>query len=181
MSLLFSYSVQTHSAVQNAAEKLATASADLKSTYLGLRDNSYDLGVLHSHVGEAGNFNIIQTSGVIVTGGNKGKHLPKEELELVKANVDKGVFRATILGVDSYCRADILDNMEMLLVILPSSEVYDDRDADAYETALADIILLTVLYVLISMLAQSIVVNNLHLVNESLNKITNGHRTRPLR
>jgi serine phosphatase RsbU (regulator of sigma subunit) len=64
--------------------------------------------------------------------------------------------------------------METLLVTVPSSEVYDDRDADAYETALADIILLTVLYVLISMLAQSIVVNNLHLVNESLNKITNG-------
>ncbi len=170
----FSYSVQTNSAVQNAAEKLATASADLKSTYLGLRDNSYDLGVLHSHVGEAGNFNIIQTSGLIVIGGNKGKSLPKDEFELVKANVDKGIFRATILGIDSYCRADALDKMETLLVTLPSSEVYDDRDADAYETALADIILLTVLYVLISMLAQSIVVNNLHLVNESLNKITNG-------
>ncbi|WP_051192282.1 PP2C family protein-serine/threonine phosphatase [Butyrivibrio sp. VCB2001] len=174
VSFAFSFAVQTASAVQNTTERLATASADIIETYNEVREKNYNINVLHSHVGETGDFNIIRESGLSITGGHKGDHLSDPELAALQTNVDKGMYRATAYGVDSFCRADTLANGEILLVSLPSEEVYDDRDAASYETALADIILFTVIYVLISMLVQEIVVNNLDLVNESLNKITNG-------
>jgi serine phosphatase RsbU (regulator of sigma subunit) len=43
-----------------------------------------------------------------------------------------------------------------------------------YESAMADVILFAVIYLLISMLVQSIVVDNIQLVNQSLDKITAG-------
>lgn len=174
VSFAFSYAVQTASAVQNTTERLATASADIIETYNEVREKNYNINVLHSHVGETGDFNILRESGLSITGGHKGDLLSDSELAALQTNVDKGMYRATAYGVDSFCRADTLANDEILLVSLPAEEVYDDRDAASYETALADIILFTVIYVLISMLVQEIVVNNLDLVNESLNKITNG-------
>ena len=171
---LFSFGVQTGSAIQNTNERLATASADIIETYNEVREKNYNINVLHSHVGETGSFDILRVSGLSITGGHKGDVLSDAELAAVRANVDKGMYTGTVYGVNAFCRADTLANDETLLVMLPMEEVYDDRDAAAYETALADILLFTVIYVLISMLVQTIVVNNLDLVNESLNKITNG-------
>ncbi len=170
----FSFAVQTASAVQNTDERLETASKDIIETYNEVREKNYNINVLHSHVGETGTFDILRESGLSITGGHKGDSLSEAEMAAVMANLDKGMFRGNAYGLYSFCRADTLANDEILLVMLPSEEVYDDRDAAAYETALADIILFTVIYALISMLVQEIVVNNLDLVNESLNKITNG-------
>ena len=58
---------------------------------------------------------------------------------------------------------------------MPKSEVYWYRDAQAYEFALADILLFTAIYVLIAYLVNRIVVNNIQLINTSLSKITNGN------
>ena len=174
VSFLFSYNMQTNSAVQNTNERLATATADITATYNEVRAKNYNINVLHSHVGEKGTFDILRESGLSITGGHKGDLLSAGELEMVRTNIDKGMFKGYIYGVDCFYRVDTLSNGESLIVLLPSDEVYDDRDAAAYETALADILLFTVIYVLISMLVQGIVVNNLDLVNESLNKITNG-------
>ena len=170
----FSFLVQTASAVQDTNERLETAAADITATYTEVREKNYNINVLNAHVGETGSFDIIRASGLSITGGHKGDLLPDAEHELVMENLDKGMFRGSVYGEYAFCRADTLDNDETLLVVLPAEEVYNDRDAGAYETALADILLFTVIYVLISILVQSIVVNNLDLVNASLNKITNG-------
>ncbi len=174
INFVFSFRIQTQSAVQDAEEKLEVATTDLMETFANLRKNNYDIDVLHTHVGEGGTFDVIQTSGLVVSGTHEGYSMDPYDLDLVRENVGKGQFRDEIFGLDSFCRVDKLDNMETLLVQLPATEVYDSRDAAAYETAMADIILLTVIYVLISMLVQEIVVNNLELVNGSLDKITNG-------
>lgn len=170
----FSLFVQTASAVQDTNERLETAAADITATYTEVREKNYNINVLNAHVGETGSFDIIRASGLSITGGHKGDLLPDAEHELVMKNLDKGMFRGSVYGEYAFCRADTLANDETLLVVLPAEEVYNDRDAGAYETALADILLFTVIYVLISILVQSIVVNNLDLVNASLNKITNG-------
>ena len=170
----FSFFVQTASAVQDTNERLETAAADITATYTEVREKNYNINVLNAHVGETGSFDIIRASGLSITGGHKGDLLPDAEHELVMENLDKGMFRGLVYGEYAFCRADTLANDETLLVVLPAEEVYNDRDAGAYETALADILLFTVIYVLISILVQSIVVNNLDLVNASLNKITNG-------
>ena len=72
------------------------------------------------------------------------------------------------------CRVEKLEDDTMLLTLLPVKEVYANRDMQAYETALADILLFAVIYLLISVLVQQIVVNNIQLVNQSLDKITGG-------
>ena len=59
--------------------------------------------------------------------------------------------------------------------MMPNEEVYMGRDSQAYETALADILLFAAIHILVSVLVQMVVVNNLNLVNASLTKITNGN------
>ncbi|MBR3646369.1 MAG: SpoIIE family protein phosphatase, partial [Lachnospiraceae bacterium] len=61
-----------------------------------------------------------------------------------------------------------------LMTYIANKEVYWYRDAEAYEMALGDILLFTVIYVLIAYLVNQIVVNNIRLINASLAKITNG-------
>ena len=67
-----------------------------------------------------------------------------------------------------------LDQDYTLLVWIPTKQIYADRDAQAYELILADILIFTVIYSLVSMLIQKIVVSNLEIVNRSLNKISDG-------
>lgn len=87
----------------------------------------------------------------------------------------EGFIKETFFGTECFCHIEKLENDEVLLVRMPVSEVYQDRDAATYETVFADILLFAVIYVLISMLVKAIVVDNLDLVNESLSKITNGN------
>jgi serine phosphatase RsbU (regulator of sigma subunit) len=63
----------------------------------------------------------------------------------------------------------------ILLSMIPLEEVYEDRDINILETAYADILLISSLYILISFLVEQLVVNNLAKINESLNKITHGN------
>ena len=127
------------------------------------------------HVGSEGSFDIIRNSGIISVGDHKGFSLTTDELKLLKAQPDGECFNATLFRSDSLCRIERLEDGQTLLTRIPMTEVYANRDAQAYETALADIMLFAVIYVLISLLVQSIVVNNLELVNASLDRITNGN------
>ena len=52
--------------------------------------------------------------------------------------------------------------------------MYAQRDANAYETAFADILLFSLIFILIYILVQKIVVSNLDRINSSLSKITRG-------
>ena len=87
----------------------------------------------------------------------------------------KLLFRAKYFGYDSFCRYEKWNNGLTIMVTLPAKEVYANRDAQTYESVFEAIILFAVIYVLVSMLVQSIVVNNLELVNESLGRITEGN------
>ena len=127
------------------------------------------------HVGSEGTFDIIRDSGLITAGAHEGKTMPTEELLRVKAQPAEVCFRDNLFGMKSMCRTEQLDAGLTLLVQMPISEVYADRDIQTYESAFSAILLFAVIYVLISMLVQSIVVNNLLLVNESLDRITNGN------
>ena len=127
------------------------------------------------HVGSTGSFDLISSSGTVAYGNHRDSALTEQELSLLQAQTPETFFTATFFGVESLCRVEQLDKSTMLLTRLPLSELYADRDAQAYETAFADIMLFAVIYVLISMLVQSIVVRNLQLVNASLSRITSGH------
>ena len=70
---------------------------------------------------------------------------------------------------------DFAPYKKTLLTMMPLEDVYYDRDTHTLETVYADILLVSTVYVLISFLVQQIVVNNLDLINKSLNKITHGN------
>ncbi len=127
------------------------------------------------HVGSTGTFDIIRSSGLVTAGDHQGAMISPQDLETIQQQQEKTFFQTQLFGAESYCRTERLNDGLTLLALLPMSEVYADRDAQSYETAFADIMLFTVIYVLISMLVQGIVVNNLSLVNASLDRITNGN------
>ena len=127
------------------------------------------------HVGSTGTFDIIRDTGEIAVGFHQDTALSPEEQADVGAREPETCFRSVLFGEDSLCRLEPLDDALTLLVRLPMTEVYADRDAQTYESAFAAIILFAVIYVLISMLVQAIVVNNLELVNASLDRITHGN------
>ncbi len=126
------------------------------------------------HVGSEGSFDIIRDSGIIIEGNHRGQTMDAAGLELIRTQPTETCFDARMFGGEAMCRTERLDDGLTLLALLPMTEVYADRDAQIYETALADIMLFAVIYVLISMLVQGIVVHNLELVNASLDRITNG-------
>ena len=126
------------------------------------------------HVGSKGTFDLIEVSGVVRFGSHSDQMMSAREYQCLREAKDGEFFRETLFGVDSLCRVERLDKVATLLVQMPMSEVYANRDAQLYETGFADILLFTVIYVLISMLVQQIVVNNLNMVNRSLSKITGG-------
>ncbi len=127
------------------------------------------------HVGSEGSFDIIRDSGVITVGAHRGSSLTTDALKTMTAQPRGVCFQSNLLGAKSLCRLEDLGGGMTLLTMLPMSEVYADRDIQTYESAFAAIILFAVIYVLISMLVQSIVVNNLDMVNASLDRITQGH------
>ena len=127
------------------------------------------------HVGNGGTFDIIKDSWIIVVGDHQGSYLDSEDRKTIDQQ-ERGVcFRGKLFGKDSLCRVEELNQTVILLTCIPMSDVYADRDAQAYESAFAAIILFAVIYVLISMLVQGIVVNNLELINASLSRITQGN------
>ena len=124
--------------------------------------------------GNDGSFDIIKPSGTILEGNHKNFSLPSDLTEKILNNPDGAFFNATIFNQESFCKTAQLEDGNILLTQMSQDEVYKDREIHTLETAYADILLVSTVYVLISFLVQRIVVNNLNLVNKSLNKITHG-------
>ncbi|MBQ6407036.1 MAG: SpoIIE family protein phosphatase [Butyrivibrio sp.] len=175
LSVGFAYALQTQVAIQGAESELTRIAADIKETYTKIRKYGNDAGILNFHVGDEGSFEIIQSNGIIGAGKHKGQLVNMKDLEVANSYESDGFIKETFFGTECFCHIEKLDNGEVLLVRMPVSEVYEDRDAATYETVFAYILLFAVIYVLISMLVKAIVVDNLDLVNESLSKITNGN------
>jgi len=126
------------------------------------------------HVGSTGSFDIVSSAGYSIAGAHRSKIM--QEWQTVRKRLEAGetFFTDTLFGSECLCRVEALSGGAMLLTMLPIKEVYVNRDMQAYESLLADVLLFTVIYLLISVLVQQIVVNNLQLVNASLDRITNG-------
>ena len=140
-----------------------------------LNITSLNESLSYFHVGSDGTFDIFRDSGIIAVGDHQGTTMAMEDRSRVQGQPTEVCFEAKLFDVESLCRLERLDDGLTLLAQLPMSEVYADRDAQTYESAFAAIILFAVIYVLISMLVQGIVVNNLELVNASLDRITQGN------
>ena len=173
-NFMFTFNMQTQSAVQDARADLIATAKDIRETYESLRSYDANTNILRFHVGTEGSFDIVQHTGYIVAGTHQGKALYPEELELMISHKGDEIFETRYFDAPVLCHSEQLDEAYYLVVAKPVSEVYYGRNAVAFETAFYDILMLTVIYVTISLLVQAIVVNNLNMVNNSLHKITEG-------
>ena len=136
-------------------------------------DSMHDV-ISHFHVGKSGTFDVVTRRGEVMLGSHLGEELSEADAELLR-NAKKDVFfDATLFGEKSFCRLENLGMGVSLLVLLPYSEIYEERDANLYEQIFSNIQLFAVIYVLITLLVQHIVVENLSKVNRSLARITGG-------
>ncbi len=134
-----------------------------------------DAALSNFHVGNTGTFDIINTNGYVTNGTHQGTVLESSVLKETSNYLSGNYYQANLFGDPAICRKERLDEDCTVLVTLPLAELYASRDTQAYETMFADILLFAVIYVLTSLLVQQIVVRNLELVNESLNRITHGN------
>ena len=172
-NLVFTYALQTQSAIQDARNTLTNAVEDIKKAYTD--DAEHVIGNhLKFHVGRNGAYDLITDDTFIRAGTHAKVGLNMTHRKKIDEAPVGQFFTARIFEPDNYCLKEILDDGTILLVQLPESEIYADRDAQMYEIAFADILLFAVIYTLISQLVQLIVVNNLNMVNASLAKITGG-------
>ncbi len=172
-NLLFAYALQTQSAVQNGRDTLSNAVSDIREAYAD--DSEHVMGGhLTFHVGREGSYDLITEKTLIPAGTHAGMGLNETHRRKIREAPENAFYTGNLLGEPCLCRKEKLAEGVTLLVMLPESEMYADRDAHMYETGFADIMLFAVIYTLISQLVQLIVVRNLNMVNASLTKITDG-------
>ena len=171
----FSLMIQYQNEKQKAAGTLTETAANIIKTYDKIQKNNGGMESLYYFTsGHPYTFDIIKTNGTIVEGNHKLFSLRNEQIENLLSKDDDSIFEEVFFNKDSLCRLDILDNGMLLLTLMPKEDVFEDLELHVIETTYADVLLISVVYVLISFLVQQLVVNNLNLVNASLSKITHG-------
>ena len=172
-TLVFSFALQTSAAVQDARDTLTNTISDIREAYTEDREGVKEARQVF-HVGREGAYDLIKNNSIVISGTHVSAVMTETNKRQLREAPENEFFTATIFGTESFCRKEKLDGDVSLLVQIPTSEMYAGRNAQMYETALADILLFAVVYTLISQLVQLIVVNNLSMVNASLAKITGG-------
>ena len=170
LNFTINFLIETKSAMQNARDDLDKIYESIKDTYEGVQPLHVEVEDIVFGMSEEELFEICDSDDNIISGVHKGGVLPRlDDMD----EDDDGFFKATLYDTKSYCKIYEFDELKVI-VYMPMKDIYSSRDARAYEIVLADIIVFTVIYILVSMLVQNIVVGNLQMVNESLNKITDG-------
>ncbi len=131
----------------------------------------YDSMFGNRRVGESGEISIVDPDGNMIFGSEKGENLADFGIRELPKDESVTYFETD----EKYCRLEIFADGFGVLASMPLKEVYRGRNSAAYETAFADILLFTAVFLLIYILVQKIVVNNLDRINASLAKITKGN------
>jgi len=177
-----SYQMQTRNAYTEAKDKLSVVSYDAVVIY----ERSSTLNTLVKHVNEHSGDN-----GVIYIVADMKENrilnsddfldgataLSEEDMQQITEHMNKDPY-VTQLSV--YAETELLVLVTSvtpryaLLAITPTSLIYQTRDNQLIESLLSDILLFTALYVLFTVLIESLVVRKLDKVNASLRRITSG-------
>ena len=174
VSFNFNFAMHSASAIQDAKIDLASDSRDIGNSVTWIRDRGGHTERYTHYVGSSGTFLVQDENGELIAGTQFDKYYSEDIKQMMDSADKKKFFEAEVYGENALCLIKITDTGMKVFVQMPMSEVYVTRDIQAYETMLADILFFTVIYVLISLLVQSLVVDNLLKVNKSLNRITDG-------
>lgn len=175
-NFLFSYMMQTQVSIESADSDMLAVVMDIQDQYNRTTSHNLDvIGTMDIHVGNNGSFDIISYKTRYIAGTHRPLLVPRYIKEMIEHQKCDEFFTFEYYGQMSRCILSQLDDNVLLMVTLPESEIYEDRDTYAYQTIFSGIIMMALIYVLLSMLVQGIVVDNLENVNASLNKITDGN------
>ena len=177
-----SYQMQTRNAYSEAKDKLSVVSYDALVIYernstiytliKHVNEHSGDNGVIYI-VADVQENKILNSDDFL----DGARVLSEEDMEQILEHKDKDPY-VTQLSV--YADTELLVLVTtvtaryMLLAITPTSTIYQTRDNQLIESLLSDILLFTALYVLFTILIESLVVRKLEKVNASLKRITSG-------
>ena len=172
----FVFAMQTETALQDAKYDLSTISSDIDASVSWIYEHGGNTKNYNHNVWENGSFHVFTESGELIAGSDTVKRFDDNVWKLITANKPYDYFTAEVEaeGIESLCLYIKPGDGLITFIQIPMQEVFYNRDIQAYEIILADILLFTVIYVLISLLLQVMVVDNLLKVNESLGKITEG-------
>ncbi len=99
-------------------------------------------------------------------------------MAMAEEHADQDAFRPdgeVINGLDAMCLVTSIGEDYYLFSLRETFSATNARDRQLYESTLSDILMFAVLYMLVAMLSERVVVRNLHRVNKSLHRITNGN------
>ena len=180
-NFIVSYNLQTRLAVENMEMKLQYLAFEKADLY---RRSNENLEPLIQHIREQTNAEEYYLLVDSKTGqveaqaeNNFVADFTEKDLQVFRENVDRETFKAELetFGNESMMCYVTTVGPDYYLVLMQNTYIIDaNRKDQMYESTLSDILLFTVLYMLVALLADRVVVQNLHRVNASLSKITNG-------
>ena len=173
-SFNFNYAMQSGAVLQDAKVELMTTSLDIGNSVTWIRDRGGHTDNYTHSVGNEGSFAVLDENGELIAGTDLSQKFSDAVKGLIQTHSPGDYYTEHFFGVDCLCLNETTEEGLTVFTEMPTKEVYIQRDIQAYETMLADILFFTVIYVLVSMLVQNMVVDNLLRVNKSLNRITDG-------
>ncbi|MBQ9272968.1 MAG: hypothetical protein IJ227_04535, partial [Mogibacterium sp.] len=166
ISFQFSYTMHSREAVLESGWDLDYTAEDITYAFTHIRARGGSAESFQHHVGYYGTFCIIDEDENVLAGTDFDKYYTPELGKLIKTHEINEHFRAKVYDEESLCLIQKPSDDTYLFLQIPMSEVFQMRDVKAYETILADILIFTIIYVLVSMLVEELVVNNLKEVNK---------------
>ncbi|MFZ2756493.1 MAG: SpoIIE family protein phosphatase [Atopobiaceae bacterium] len=126
-------------------------------------------------IGQNGYALLADKSGTVIGGTSDDLGKSLSDLGVSQTTTGDAYFPATVGGVESYCLLRNIANTDyQLLLVMPNSEVFSNRDIFAYETAFMYLLLFSIVFTVIYQLVKTVIVKNLRKVNDSLGRITQG-------
>ncbi len=180
-NFIVSYNTNTRMVSESAESELQ--SICLQKSYIF--ESTHDLEALKKNLNESDETNISAMlvnidTGEIVAGEDSLTDyvvFDANDREVLRNCADKEAVHIkfeSVGDIEFLCCASSISGQYYLVCLREMFSVFLIRDSQMYENTLSDILLFTVMYMLVVMLADRLVVRNLHRVNKSLHKITGG-------
>ena len=100
--------------------------------------------------------------------------LTKDQQQQLEEHLGGDVFFSDLFGYPALCLASRIEENQITLVMYDTNEAFSSRDAQVYENAFSDLLVFAAIFIMVSILMESMVDSPLHSVNASLNRIISG-------
>ncbi|MGN1051826.1 MAG: SpoIIE family protein phosphatase, partial [Candidatus Scatosoma sp.] len=133
------------------------------------------LTVKNRHIGKQGGIIVCDEAFTIISdNGDHDGELLSEKSDINLTSFKEGTrFKANVFGTESYCVYAVTEGF-YILAILPVSEVMFSRNIAVSVLMFMEILVFAALFIHVYFLIKRLIVDNIHKINSSLAKITDG-------